>query len=164
MGDVFTELVVERKPQATDSLMKAALIAGAVLFAFAGLFFSPVCMAGVLLMFGIMYFVFPRLQVEYEYSYVNGVVDIAAVYSKQSRKELTEVNLTEAACVAPLHSHHLDSYGETYRVVDYSAKDASKKPYVAVEGGEKSRKVLLQLDDVMINDLKYRIPRTFFTD
>ncbi len=161
MSDIFTELVVERKVQPSDNLIKAALVLLAVLTAFAGIFISPVLLIGFVVSIILIYFIFPRLKIEYEYSYVNGELDIAAVYSKQSRKELASLHLTEAECIAPLGSHSLDSYGVTYKVVDYSAKDPDNRPYVFVEKG---RKVYLQLDDTMLQDLRYRMPMKVHLD
>ncbi len=164
MNDIFTELVVERKPQPMENIVRVGLILLAVLTAFAGLFVSPVLLTAFIISAALIYFVFPRLKVEYEYSYVNGEIDIAAIYSKQSRKELTVINLNEAECIAPLGSHFLDSYGSTYAVVDYSAKDPQNRPYVVVEGGEKQRKIILQMNDEMIEDLKYRMPMKVHQD
>lgn len=164
MSDLFTELIVTRKPQVTDLIVKAVLLVLTVLAALAGLFINPVILTVFLILVIADYLIFPRLQVEYEYSYVNGEIDIAAVYSKKSRKELASLNLNEAECIAPLGSHHLDSYGSTYQSVDYSAKDPADKPYVLVLGGEKKQKVCLQLDSTMLKDLKYRMPMKVFTD
>ncbi len=161
MGDIFTELVVERKSQGKDFLIKGMLIALAVMTLFAGLFISPMLLLGFLIVVLLMYFLFPRLKVEYEYSYVNGELDIAAIYSKQSRKDLTSINLLEAECIAPQGSHYLDSYGSTFQVTDFSAKDPENKPYVVVTQG---KKIVLQLDDTMVQDLRYRMPMKVHQD
>lgn len=164
MSDLFTELVVARKPQVSDAVIRAILVILTVLAPLAGLFFHPLFFLAFVALLICDYLIFPRLNVEYEYSYVNGGMDIAAVYSKKSRKELTSINLMEAECIAPKGSEHLNEYGATYAVKDYSAKDPDNKPYVAVIGGTEPKKVVLQLDQAMLKDLKYRMPLKVFDD
>lgn len=164
MGDVFTELVVSKKQGAKEKVGKGVLIFVTVLMALGGIIIHPLLLTVFIGLAIADYFLFPRFNVEYEYSYVNGALDIAAIYSKSSRKELTSVNLEEAECIAPYSSHHLDSYGITYKTEDYSAGDPNQPPYAAVVGGQDGRKILLQLDEKMLDDLRYRLPGKVFTD
>ena len=164
MDDAFTELVVSKRPGSREKGGKLALIFLTVITGAVGIIVNPLFLV---LFVGCLiadYFLFPRFKVELEYSYVNGTVDIAAVYSKSSRRELASINLEEAECIAPASSHHLDSYGATYKVVDYSANDPDQLPYAVVVGGQNERKILLQLSDKMLNDLRYRIPGRVFSD
>ncbi|MEE3419587.1 MAG: DUF6106 family protein [Lachnospiraceae bacterium] len=163
MGDVFTELVVTRKPGTKEKGQKAGLIGLTILAAFAVLI-HPLFLLALAALIIVDYILFPRFNEELEYSYVNGSLDIAAIYSKSSRKELASINLGEAECIAPVTSHHLDGYGITYKTVDYSAGDPEEPAYAAIMGGQESRKVLLQLDEKMLNDLRYRAPGKVFTD
>lgn len=161
MGDSFSELIVPKRQsfgaRFLQMLIKAMTIASAV---FMFLTFSPIFLITFFVCFLLWYFLVPRLSVEYEYSYVNGDLDIAAVFSKKSRKHLATLQLTSAECIAPLGSHELDSYGDTYKVVDYSSKDpnAEEKTYVMIKPDTRE-KILLHLDQTMLNDLKYRMPR-----
>lgn len=163
MSDIFTELIVTRRPKASDTIKKAILIILTVASAAAGLLLAlPFFIAFIVLLI-VDYFLFPRFNVEYEYSYVNGNLDIAAVYSKQSRKELKSIDLTEADCVAPMSSHHLDGFKQTYKIRDYSAQDPDQEPYAVVV--PKSREiVLLQLNGEMVKDLKYRMPMKVYDE
>ncbi len=164
MDDLFSELIVAKKPKAQDGILKALLIAVTVFMAAAGILLGPIFMMGFIVLLIICYFFWPRFKVEYEYSYVNGQLDIARVFSKQARKETAKIDITECECVAPLGSHELDSYGSTYKVIDYSSGDPENKTYVIVKGGDANCKYLVHLDDSMIADLKRRMPRKVFTD
>lgn len=164
MSDVFSELIVSRRPRPTDALFKALLIALAVAAAAFGVLVHPLFLfvfLGVLLL---CRFLFPRFKVEYEYSYVNGSLDIAEIYSKESRKHKETINMEDVECIAPVNSHHLDGFGDTYAVKDYSSGNPEDHPYMIVLGGENKGKVLLHLDDRMLEDLKRRLPRKVFTD
>lgn len=162
MEDLFSELIVERKPRAKDAILKALLIAALVILAAAGLLLGPVFFIAFLVLAGVSYFLWPRFKVEYEYSYVNGQLDIAKIFSKQSRKDVAKIDATQAECIAPMGSHELDSYGATFKTVDYSSGDPDLRPYVIVKGGEGSCKYLVHLDEKMLEDLRRRLPRKVF--
>lgn len=164
MDDLFTELIVEKKPKAQDGILKGLLIVATVLAAAAGILLGPIFMIVFMVLLIGCYFLWPRFKVEYEYSYVNGQLDIARIFSKQSRKDVAKIDITECEVVAPASSHQLDSYGSTYKIVDYSSGDPNQKTYVIVKGGEANCKYLVHLDDTMIEDLKRRLPRKVFTD
>lgn len=161
MGDSFSELIVPKRQsfgaRFLQMLIKAMTIASAI---FMFLTFSPIFLITFFVCFLLWYFLVPRLSVEYEYSYVNGDLDIAAVFSKKSRKHLATLQLTNAECIAPLGSHELDSYGDTYKVVNYSSgnPNAGEKTYVMIKPDTRE-KILLHLDQTMLEDLKYRMPR-----
>ena len=159
MEDTFIELVLPKKPTPLETMRKPLLVLVTVLLAVAGFFIHPFFIIGLLVMIFVDSVVFPRFNVEYEYSYVNGELDIAAIYSKSSRKELAQIDLTDAECIAPLGSHELDAYGDTFKTVDYSVRQESVRPFVAVKGGETKQKILVQLNDPMLSDLRTRMPR-----
>ncbi len=164
MEDHFSELIVPKKPNPLNMLLKILLIFATVVAAFLGIFASPIFMIVLIGVIIADYFLFPRFNVEYEYTYVNGEIDVAAIYSKQSRKNLAQIDLENVECVAPLGSHQLDSYGETFKVVDYSSGYEDQKVYVIVKGGAESRKILLNLDETMLEDLRWRLPGKVFRD
>lgn len=161
MGDSFSELIVAKRQsfgaRFLQMLIKAMTIASLV---FMFLTFSAIFLIAFFVCFLLWYFLVPRLSVEYEYSYVNGELDIAAIYSKKSRKHLATLELTQAECIAPLGSDALSGYGDTYKVVDYSSRNpnADVKTYVMIKPDTRE-KILLHLDGTMLDDLRYRMPR-----
>ena len=164
MEDHFSEVIVPRKPRPQDAIFKVLLIIATVIAALIGLLISPIFLF-VLVGLGLVdYFLFPRFNVEYEYAYVNGEIDVAAIYSKQSRKELASITLENVECIAPVASHHLDSYGITFKTVDYSSGKPDAKPYAIIKGGTDSKKYLLELSDSMLEDLRWRLPGKVFRE
>ena len=85
MEDTFIELVLPKKPTPLETMRKPLLVLVTVLLAVAGFFIHPFFIIGLLVMIIVDSVVFPRFNVEYEYSYVNGELDIAAIYSKSCR-------------------------------------------------------------------------------
>ncbi|MBR3232126.1 MAG: hypothetical protein IKF75_05565 [Lachnospiraceae bacterium] len=110
MGDVYEELLVKRNATAWQKIQKPLIYGLTGLFVIAGILISPLLlMVGIALLF-VCYFYVPRLDLEYEYSYANGEMDIDAVFSKQSRKHKDSLSLIDIECIAPLGSHHLDAF------------------------------------------------------
>ena len=86
------------------------------------------------------------------------------LYSKSKRKHKETFSVTNVDCVAPLGSHQLDAFQHDFTVTDYSALDPNNRPYVFVVPQER-RLIYMQIDnESLIQDLKYRLPRRFFTD
>ena len=85
MGDIFAEQLVKRKKKPSEQFLKYALTALVVVFALGGLFVNGILVYMALALVIACYFVFPRFNVEYEYSYVNGEFDIDVIY--QCRRE-----------------------------------------------------------------------------
>lgn len=162
MGDIFVEQLVKRKKKPSEQFLKYALTALVVVFALGGLFLAGFLVYLALALAVACYFIFPRFNVEYEYSYVNGEFDVDVIYSMQKRKKKEVFNLQDVDCVALYGNPALAAYQTGYTVTDYSAFDASKPPYVIVKGSEK-RLIYMQIEDpTILSDMKRRLQRRFY--
>ena len=162
MGDIFAEQLVKRKKKPSEQFLKYALTALVVVFALGGLFLAGFLVYLALALAVACYFIFPRFNVEYEYSYVNGEFDVDVIYSMQKRKKKEVFNLQDVDCVALYGNPALAAYQTGYTVTDYSAFDASKPPYVIVKGSEK-RLIYMQIEDpTILSDMKRRMQRRFY--
>ena len=165
MSDMYSELLVPRRSVRSEQAIRIALIVVTAIVTAAGLVFNMYLLIGALALGIVDFFFFPRFNVEYEYQYMNGEINIDKIFSKSKRKKVTSIDLSNVECVAPLGSHHLDSYGVGYTVEDYSSMDPENPPYVLVKvDGANRKKIYLQFDDTILNDLKMRLPRKVFTD
>lgn len=165
MSDIFSEHLVKRKSKSSEQMLKYGLIILTILLALGGFFiFGPLLYLGLILAVVGHFFIYPRFNVEYEYSYVNGEFDIDVIYSQSKRKHLETFSVADVECAAPYGSHQLDAFQHDFTVTDYSSLDPDNRPYVFVLPKEK-RLIFMQIDDEnLINDLKYRLPRRFFTE
>ena len=162
MGDIFAEQLVKRKKKPSEQFLKYALTALVVVFALGGLFLAGFLVYLALALAVACYFIFPRFNVEYEYSYVNGEFDVDVIYSMQKRKKKEVFNLQDVDCVALYGNPALAAYQTGYTITDYSAFDASKPPYVIVKGSEK-RLIYMQIEDpTILSDMKRRLQRRFY--
>ena len=86
MSDLYIELLVKKKKTSTDTLLKALMIGVTVIFVLGGILFNPIILIPAIVMGVVDYFKLPALDLEYEYLYVNGELDIDKIMSKQKRK------------------------------------------------------------------------------
>ncbi|MEE0421224.1 MAG: DUF6106 family protein [Lachnospiraceae bacterium] len=162
MSDLYTELLVPRRATAGDQVLKAVLIAVTVLSGIVGLFITPI---GFLFLIGFAvldYFKLPALNLEFEYLYVNGELDVDKIMSKQKRKRAGSYEIEKAELIALWKSHDMDYYrqGNKGKVVDYTSRTDESKVYAMVYNGDKGMEIiLLELNDVMLKDIRRIAPR-----
>lgn len=114
MADNVKEEIVTKRRKTMSMLLYIVLSFFAVIFGIVGAFFlmGVVGPTGInfgsiinLVIFGgsavLMWFGKDFLKVEYEYSFTNGVVDIAQVVNNRKRKELISFKTREVELVAP---------------------------------------------------------------
>ena len=123
MSDLYTEVMVAKKPTVKDQLIKFVLILFTVLFALAGLVLMPILLVAAVILGVVDYVFIPRLSVEFEYLYVNGELDVDRIFSKSRRKRAASYDLSSMEIMAPWNSHRLDSYKNNrgLKKVDYSS-------------------------------------------
>lgn len=156
MNDAFYEQLVTRKTRLLDILIRILTIAFIALVAMIGMLFLGFLafFIAVLLAMGAYYFIFPRLNVEYEYTLLNYDIDVAAIYSKEKRKNITSFDIRQAEIVAPKGSPRLNSYHPS-KTLDFSSGEADAKVYaimIPVESGVNC--FLLEPDRTMLEHIK----------
>lgn len=162
MSDLYTELIVKRKKTAADTVKKALLIAGTVVGVLA--FFTMGIIGLVILVaFGVAdYFLLPTFDVEYEYIYVNGELDVDKIMSKQKRKRVYSMDIKKLELMAPSNSHVLDYHNQNknLKTLDFSSGEEGAKTFTMIVKGEKGmEKVIFEPNDVIVKDMKRIAPR-----
>ena len=100
MNEFLIEQLVKRNQTIATTLKKAGLIAVTVLSAFLTLAFPILTVVTVILIF-VDNFLFKRMNVEFEYVYFNGDLDIDKIMNMQSRKKQFSTNIKEMEVIAP---------------------------------------------------------------
>ena len=161
MNDLYKEILVKRSPQGTDAIRKAGMILLPVLFALAGFFISPFFLILAVAAAVLAWFVITGMNLEYEYLYVNGDIDVDRIIAKQKRKKAGSYPLENLELIAPTGSYELDSYkGKNVREIDYTSGDGQTKSYTAAyHQDDGTVLVRLELDDDLIRDLRRAAPR-----
>ncbi|MCD7745508.1 MAG: DUF6106 family protein [Lachnospiraceae bacterium] len=161
MSDMYREIMVKPEMSVGKKFLKGFFPVMTALCIVAGVILWPF-LIGALAFFLLAMFVGPKLDVEYEYLYVNGELDIDAIYSKQKRKKVCSYDMEHLEILAPAKSHALDSYlnrqGAKYD--DYTSGHAPEKSYILVFNEEKGQKIIAaELDDAIIADIRRIAPR-----
>ena len=107
MNDALYEQLVTRKSRPMDLVIRILCIAALVVVLCGGMLFIGSLAALVTILLGVLiyYFVFPKLDVEYEYTLLNHDLEIDAIYSKSKRKKLMTLDIQQAEIIAPKNSH-----------------------------------------------------------
>ena len=161
MSDLYRELLIKRAPQPSDLLKKTGMIV-LTLLAAGAVIFTPWAAIALLVMGVLDYFFLPSFNLEYEYLYVNGELDVDKITSKSKRKRVASYRMEDMEMIAPWNSHEMDYYrnGHKGKVIDFSSGRKDGKPYAMVYGGEKGTEiVLLELDQIILEDIRRIAPR-----
>lgn len=166
MSDTYREILVKRNTPTVDKVKKAALLGGTAVCAVGGMILWPLLLAAVAL--GVAsYFLIPRFDLEYEYLYVNGELDIDRIMGKQKRKACASYSVENLEIMAPTGSHALDSYQNRreIRVKDFTSLDPTVPSYTLVFNQDKGQEMVkLELDDTVVGDLRRMAPRKVLRD
>ena len=84
MTDLYSELLIKKEQTGKDKAIKILMIAAIAITAAAGLLI-PIAWILTLALGIAAYFILPKLDLEYEYVFVNGELDIDKIMSKAKR-------------------------------------------------------------------------------
>lgn len=161
MSDMYREILVKKETPVFKKVLKGMMIAVSALLIVGGMLIWPFLIAGAVLAV-VTVVVTPKFDVEYEYLYVNGELDIDAIYSKQKRKRVGSYDMAELEILAPEKSHALDSYmnNKSMKLKDFSSGNSQAKCYVLIMNCDNERQcVKVEIDDVIVNDIRRIAPR-----
>ena len=166
MSDLYSECLVKKESTPRDAAVKYGMIALIVLCAAAGLFLFPVFLIGAVALGVAAYFIIPGTDLEYEYLFVNGELDIDKIMAKSKRKKAKTVDLAEADIIAPLNSHRLDYYNgnSQLKVYDYSGNPDHKRFAAIIREEGQTCKLIFEPDETMANAIKKSSPGKVFLD
>ena len=167
MNDLYSELLVKKEQTLKDKAIKILMIALIVIAVAAGLVMTPLAWIVVLGLGIAAYFVLPNRDLEYEYVFVNGELDIDRIASKAKRKRMHTFDLAKMDIMAPVKSHRLDyqNHNTNLKVLDFSSGNPEHKIFAMIISGEKEvYKVLLEPDQELISNIEKSCPRKVFVD
>ncbi|HIU66651.1 MAG TPA: hypothetical protein IAC64_04065 [Candidatus Caccomorpha excrementavium] len=163
MNELYAEAGCKRLNTMKVVLQKTGLIAVVVIvFLLAILTLNQILMfVGMLGIIGLVFFL-PRLNVEYEYIFVDGQLDFDKIMGGARRKTAMRIQIEQIEIVAPAGSHTLDSYSNNsqVKIKDFSSGDPNAKVYVVMHRqGETLTKILFEPDEKMLACMKQKSPR-----
>lgn len=158
MSDFYTEQLVKRKTTGGTVLAKAGLIALTVVAAA----LIPVLPFGIIIaaaMVALDIFMFRGMDLEYEYLYVNGDLDIDKVMAKSKRKRIFSTNIEELELLAPTGSSELRLI-QVQKTYNYSTMVQGNQTYelIVIQKGQKV-KVIFEPNETILNGFQMLAPR-----
>ena len=161
MGDIYVEQIVKRKKTKVDLLKKILLIIAVTLSIFLGLG-RPLWFILTIILIVVSAIVFRNMNIEYEYIYFNGELDIDRICGKQSRKRVYSTDINEVLVVAPLGSLELQQYRKE-KGFDYSSKRPEANVYELVSNHRGKRvKIAFEPNEKMLKGMHMMAPRKVF--
>lgn len=158
MSDYYTEQLVEKKTDAKDRMIKIGLVLLTALSVVI-VFFFPLGIILPVLVILLDVFLFRRMNVEYEYLYVNGELDIDMILNKAKRKRKFSADINDVELLAPAGAPELGQY-QNAKVKDFSSGNKQARCYVLVvtNKGEMT-KVIFEPNDTIIEGYSMMAPR-----
>ena len=162
MNDTYVEVMVARKKNPLIGIGRIACYVLAVIFFLLGIVSTGFMIIIAAALAAVAYFVFPRLDIEYEYLYIDREISIDKIMSKEKRKNVYTVDLNKMECIAPVNSHELDSYkARNLKVYDFTSLEEDAKVYSIVYETGKEGTVLVNFEpnEEMLRAIKNVFPR-----
>ncbi|NLL72950.1 MAG: hypothetical protein GX237_05425 [Clostridiales bacterium] len=164
MNLLYAEAGVKRKDTALTIGLRALMIIGVLVglfLMFIGQLFSII---GLVLIVAVFFF-YPKLDVEYEYVYVDGQIDFDRITGKSKRKTLLRVDFEQVEIMAPSTSHALDNYKNAqFEVKNFTSLNKDNKHYTVIANIDNKRmKVLFEPSEKMLDLIKKKSPRKLET-
>lgn len=160
MNQLYAEAGVKRKDTAATMAIRVLMFLG-VIVGVIGILLNPIVRYIGFALIAVIFIMFPKLNVEYEYVYVDGQLDFDKILGKAKRKHILRIDFDEVEIMAPLNSHSLDSY--TYvkcEQKDFTSRSKDAKPYVIVATKDnKKLMILFEPNEKMIGMIKQKSPR-----
>ncbi len=166
MSEAYKELLIKQKESMKDKVIGYAMIALALLCIAAAVFVTPLFLAGTVL-FGVLSYVlyFSKMQVEYEYTYMDKELRIDRICNESKRKSVAVLDLNKMELMAPRGSAHLDHYmRKEGKAVDYSTgyPDTKElKTYMICFSGER---YFISVTDEFLKAMRTTMPHKIKLD
>ena len=158
MNDYYTEQMVKKQADMKDMLIKAVLIAVTIVSFLIVLMF-PVGLILPVAMIVLDVFMFRRLNVEYEYLFLNGDLDIDKIMNKAKRKKQFSMNVADMDLLAPADAAELHQY-QNARTYDFSSRTGQAKLYALIVSGQGEKKeIIFEPNDTIIEGFYMLAPR-----
>jgi len=163
--DTFKEQLVKRKKTAKDAAIKFCLIILVILLSLPALYFLQAF--GVLAIFALgfgAHFLMGFFNLEYEYIFTNGELDIDVIYNKSRRKRAMTIDMKSIEVFAHIddtnHAHAMNSAQE---VRDFSGGEHGPDTYAFLTiHDSKKVKVIVDPNEKMLKAFSTAISRRNF--
>ena len=121
------------------------------------IFFVPTILAYIA-----FYFIHKYNYIEYEYTWIEGQLDIDRIYAKSRRKSVAKIDMEDLIIIAPEGSREVSNYerDSSVTVKDCSTRLPENKKYAAIYKDEKGTyRIIFEPDENILDLIIVRNPR-----
>ncbi len=156
MNDIFKEQLVKRKPDKNDTLKKIGIVIGAVLILAIItmipflLLMMPVVAVVLVLM---VKFLFTFFNVEYEYIFTNGELDIDLIYNQSRRKKAFSIHVRDIEIMAKINDKAYENeFNKKAIIKDFSSRAAGSNTFafLVTKDGQKF-KIIFEPNEILLD-------------
>lgn len=164
MNDKFEEILIRRITPASDKAKKVLMIAATAAAVIAAvLFVNPIFFILAVALCVADYYVFPMFDLEYEYTYVNGDIDVDKIMAKSRRKKLGNYEIENLVVMGPTGCDAVKDYLSKGKMHDYTSLDPQKKSYTLVYQKDSDTDIIkVEIPDEVAMDMRRFGPRKVF--
>lgn len=160
MNDFYTEQLVKQRATMRTWLKRFGLILVTVAL-FLAVFVEPLALPFSFIMLMVDAHFFKRFNLEFEYTYFNGDLDIDRIKGEESRKRVFETNMKDVEVIAPTGSIELHPY-KRLKTYDYSSNTKNKTyEMITVKKGQKV-KIIFEPNQEILEGMKMLAPRKVY--
>lgn len=162
MNDTYCELIVKRRTTSSALICRFfAVFASSVAIFLSVLMFSVLGLTAGAFFVWIDMIIFRNTDIEYEYQFFSGNLDIDVIYGKKKRKRARRFDLKKIEILAPLKSDKLAYYAaKNIKTLDYSSGYPNDKKYAFVIPGDEGvvYKVIFEPSEEIVNAIRMYVP------
>lgn len=154
MSDVFKEQIVKKIPTTKDFLIKAGLVLLVIVIFFVSATLIPSFAMFIVLAAGVgVYYLFSFFNVEYEYVFTNGELDIDIIYNKNRRKRVFNADIRSIDIMCRIDdNNHIHDFNGAQEIKNYSSGKENENTYAFMTSYKGKRiKVIIEPNEMMIN-------------
>lgn len=163
MNDTYCEYIVKRKMSSMALLARFVAIVLSTVVTLIGL--MVVQIYGLIVGFFLIWLdiiIFRQTDIEYEYQFISGDLDIDVIYGRSKRKRARKFDMRTIEVLAPLNSDKLQytHNNSGIKVLDFSSGyiDRPKYAFVIPSNEEGTLKVVFEPSENLIDAIKYVSP------
>lgn len=166
MNDSYIEVLVKKKTPVSYIVAKELLILITIGFFLSFFLFKNFLLpvAGVLMCIA-DYFLFLSMDLEYEYLFLNGSLQIDKILGKQKRKQYLELMLDKVEVAAPKGSGHLDQFKNQQAIIKDCYSGNEEHCYIIMyRFGKELWEVRIEKNEKLLKAMKSEAPRKVFLE
>lgn len=171
--DIFIEQMVRRKKQPMDFVKVLLCLIAATLIIMMMFIFNQVPLIGTIIFFVgallvyLIYNVGTSINLEYEYCFTNGALDIDKIIAARRRKKLTELNARDIEMMGTTRNHAFRGYmnnREIKKIYACSSVNDEDVCFVVYSVGGKRQMLLFNPNDTIKDGFRRLNPQKVFLE